>query len=241
VILSRDADLVDRMRAACGCAAVDVVGAASAYEAAAEILDGGAAVIVVDFRALGKAHVRLLDVARGRGVEMFGVGPLPAGATAGQLSRMRLVTKEDLAAALAGVLQRRPEAAAPARPRLTAKRRSRTAERGARKKARRVPRRLSAGEESGSTDAGALAPPAPVFSGENKQEESVDRMEEYSSTEDSGEERQAASRKPTASRDADGGMSRAASHASAPAPAPAGATRSLLTPEELTALLEDRP
>ena len=112
VVLSRDpalgAHLTDR-----GVPGVDIARVASAYEAGAEILAGPVAAIVIDFRALGSAHQRLLDVARQMNVEVFGLGTPPPGMGADGLSGVRLMSRADLPAALADLAAEAAEAAGP--------------------------------------------------------------------------------------------------------------------------------
>jgi hypothetical protein len=74
----------------------EVVRVASAYEAAAELLDGGVRVLVIDLRALTDRHVRLLDVAREMGVEMLAVGALPAHLSSDELNGVRLIAHDQL-------------------------------------------------------------------------------------------------------------------------------------------------
>lgn len=238
VVLSRDAEFVARVRKTCG-DDVDAIAVPSGYQAAAEILDAGAAVLVVDFRSLGKAHVRLLDVARSRGVELLCVGAIPAGITAANLNRVRLATEEDVAGALAGVLPRQPRArqAEDDRPLTLAQRRARKQRRAARKKARQVPERLAGAPAELDLEHGSLKPPVPIFP--DRRHAAHDAQGEYASAEGGQAKRKAQPDEPRAAQ----GDAPDAAGAAKPAPATgeAGAPRSLLTPEELAALLEDRP
>ena len=82
--------------------------ATSAYEAAAELLAGPAAVLVVDLRLLRPGHVRLIALARRAGAELWGVGPLPAWASSDQLAGMRLLDQGQLAGVLAAIAAEAP-------------------------------------------------------------------------------------------------------------------------------------
>ena len=79
---------------------VEWVPVGSAYEAAAEILAAPTAALVIDLRAMGPRHVRLIEIARQMGVEMFASGALPIGMSAEELSGVRLVAGRDLPAML---------------------------------------------------------------------------------------------------------------------------------------------
>ena len=92
------------------------VPAASAYEAAAELLAGPAAVLVVDLRLLRPGHARLIEIARQAGAELLGVGPLPAWASSDQLGGMRLVGQGQLADALRAAGAGEPAASGPQGP-----------------------------------------------------------------------------------------------------------------------------
>ncbi|MGB2824246.1 MAG: hypothetical protein WBF17_24950, partial [Phycisphaerae bacterium] len=70
VVLSRDPALSSRLTAICA-PGIEVARVASGYEAGAEVLAAPVAAIVIDFRALGSAHGRLLHVARRMDVEML--------------------------------------------------------------------------------------------------------------------------------------------------------------------------
>ena len=102
------------------CAArVELVRLHSGYEAAAEILAAPVAALVIDFRAMARPHPGLLDIARRMNVEMFAVGALPAQLSADDLSRVRLISRADLAgqiAQLAAASAPPPAAAAPEPP-----------------------------------------------------------------------------------------------------------------------------
>ena len=100
VVLSRDPALGLRLADACA-PGVEMVRVPSGYEAGAEILAAPTAAMVVDFRAMARGDTGLLTVARRMGVELFGVGPLPARMSAEDLSRLRLLSLADLPAAIA--------------------------------------------------------------------------------------------------------------------------------------------
>ena len=89
---------------------------ASPYEAAAELIAAGATAFVIDLRLMGPRHLRLLQIARERGVEMLAVGGIPAGLTAEDLSGIRLLARADLKAAMEKLLQDRQGRYEPAAP-----------------------------------------------------------------------------------------------------------------------------
>lgn len=74
----------------------DWVLVASAYEAAAEVLAEPTAVLVMDLRLLGSRDEKLVQVARSCGTAMLGIGALPAGMSAAGLSGVTLVAEPDL-------------------------------------------------------------------------------------------------------------------------------------------------
>lgn len=80
----------------------------SGYEAAAELLAAPAAALVVEMRLLGARHVSLLEIARDLDVEVLGVGSLPIGMTAEDLSGVRLIARGDLARAVRALARLRP-------------------------------------------------------------------------------------------------------------------------------------
>jgi len=100
VIFSRDPALARAELAELSAPAGVVVRVSSAYEAAAEILADPPAALVLDLRALTGRHVRLLEIARERHVEMLAVGALPSDLTADELSGVRLTARKDLAGAI---------------------------------------------------------------------------------------------------------------------------------------------
>src|ERR1035437_4260581 len=93
VVLSRNAAFCPDSPARC-------VVVPCAYEAAAELLAAPTLALVIDLRALGRRHLRLLDIARQLGVEILASGPLPAGMNADELSGVRLVSTAGMAAEL---------------------------------------------------------------------------------------------------------------------------------------------
>ena len=100
VILSSDRSLAESCRASSlQCA---IVG--SAYEAAAELLAAPTVALIVDLRLLTAKHLRLLEIARQMGMEMFGVGAICGAMTADQLSGLRLVSRSDLPDAIKAVV-----------------------------------------------------------------------------------------------------------------------------------------
>jgi hypothetical protein len=105
VILSPDGAL----RAALGRppGEAECIPVASPYEAAAELIAAPALAIVIDLRLMGPGHLRLLQIARERGVEMLAMGGIPSGLTAEDLSGVRLLARADLKAAMEKLLQDR--------------------------------------------------------------------------------------------------------------------------------------
>jgi hypothetical protein len=99
VVLSRDPQLGLGLVDHCA-SATALTRAPSGYEAAAEILAAPVSALVVDFRAFGASHRRLLEVARQMDVEVLGVGALPAGMDSGDLNGVRLVSRPALPGAL---------------------------------------------------------------------------------------------------------------------------------------------
>jgi hypothetical protein len=80
--------------------ALECVRAASAYEAAAELLAGPAEVLVVELRVLRPCHLRLLEIARRAGAKTWGVGPVPPWMTNGRLGGVQIMSRAELARAL---------------------------------------------------------------------------------------------------------------------------------------------
>jgi hypothetical protein len=83
------------------------ISVASAYEAAAEILAAPAAALVIDLRMMAVRHLRLLQIARVGGAEVLAIGGIPSGLTAEDLSGVRLIARAELRAALEAVLRSR--------------------------------------------------------------------------------------------------------------------------------------
>lgn len=129
--------LLEGLEPALGC-----VPTASAYEAAAELLAGPVAALVVDLRVLRPGHVRLIEMARKAGAELFGVGPLPAWASSDQLGGMRLVGRGQLADALRATAARSRPA-----PRPGAERPQPSGQGGTYKAERTTPKAPAAGGE----------------------------------------------------------------------------------------------
>jgi pyruvate/2-oxoglutarate dehydrogenase complex dihydrolipoamide acyltransferase (E2) component len=99
VMLTRDVVLASWLGYLCA-PSVRVVSVASGYEAAAEILASPAEILVIDFRAMSSTHQRLLDTARGLGMQILGMGKVPSDISPEALSRVRLVSQADLPEAL---------------------------------------------------------------------------------------------------------------------------------------------
>jgi hypothetical protein len=228
----------------------------SPYEAAAELVAGPAIALVVDLRLMSPRHLRLLQIGRERNVELLAVGGVPAGLTPEDLSGVRLVARADLKAALERVV-------AGASARLGA---GPSAGLGAGRAVALVAeaagpaRAVSAVERPA---AGAIERPAagaverPVADdGQYVSEEVPPRDESRWEPEEpprATSRRGAAAQRPGAAGPADADVKRARErHEPAPAPASAPAEesprpamgpapRSILTKEELAALLEDKP
>lgn len=94
VLLSRDLTLGSRVVGVCP-ARVELLQVASGYEAGAEILAAPVAALAIDFRALGPGHAGLLRLADRMAVELLGLGVPPAGAQE-ELSEVRLVSEREL-------------------------------------------------------------------------------------------------------------------------------------------------
>ena len=88
----------------------------SAYEAAAELLAAPTRAIVIELSLLHGRHTRLLEIARDLEVEMLGVGSLPAGTSADDLSGLRLLARAELPAALSALTAGLPETTPAAHP-----------------------------------------------------------------------------------------------------------------------------
>jgi hypothetical protein len=87
--------------------AMECVTVGSPYEAAAELIAAPAAAIVIDLRLMGPRHLRLLQIARQRGVEILAVGGMPGGLSVEDLSGVRLIARADLPRALRRLLELR--------------------------------------------------------------------------------------------------------------------------------------
>ena len=59
--------------------------------------------LVIELACLSVAHLKLLDIARNKGVELFGVGQLPTAMTSDDLSGVRLISLTDLPEAIAAI------------------------------------------------------------------------------------------------------------------------------------------
>jgi len=101
VVLSQDASLA--WPTAAPGEPVAFAHTSSGYEAAAELLAAPTTALVIDLRFLAGRHLKLLEVARDLGVAVFGVGSLPIGMTAEDLSGVRLVARRDLPQAVAAL------------------------------------------------------------------------------------------------------------------------------------------
>lgn len=95
VVLSRDRGFAE-LQGGAAPASEQIVRVPNGYEATAEILAEDAAALLIDLRALGSRHLRLLEVARETGVEMLVVGTMPAGMSSDVLSGARLLARSDL-------------------------------------------------------------------------------------------------------------------------------------------------
>ena len=92
---------------------LQLVQVSSAYEAAAEVLCAPSLALVIELGALTRRHLGLLEVARGLDLEMIGVGALPAGMSAADLSGVRLVAAEALGESLRRLVEDDAPAGAP--------------------------------------------------------------------------------------------------------------------------------
>jgi len=89
---------------------LEIVRVSGAYEAAAEILAGPVAALVIDSRVLTRRCDRLLAMARAREVEVLACGPLRADLDVEAISGVRLVAGRDLPAMLNGLAAPAPQA-----------------------------------------------------------------------------------------------------------------------------------
>ena len=116
VLLSRDPLLLPEHS---GHVAIDRV--TSAYEAAARILSSPVLALVVDLRALGRRHYRLLDVARQRSCQVLICGQLDGGLSTADLNGAQLVSLGQLPSVLCRRWPRRCNPAKPSPPAKPAK------------------------------------------------------------------------------------------------------------------------
>lgn len=84
--------------------AAEAVCCTSGYEAAAELLIAPASALLVDLGRITRSHVRLLDLAGRVGVPVVAFGAISATLSGATLATMRLVSAENVSAALAEVL-----------------------------------------------------------------------------------------------------------------------------------------
>ncbi len=75
---------------------VECVFVSSPYEAAAELLVAPTAALVADLRWLRGRHLRLLEIARQMGAEVMAVGTVPMSVTSEDLSGVRLIARSQL-------------------------------------------------------------------------------------------------------------------------------------------------
>ena len=214
VVLSRDPSLgvcADGERAEVAC-----VRAASAYEAAAEILAAPAAMLVVDLPSLGKRNARLVEIARQMGLEIVGVGRLPAGMEAAQLAGVRLMGRDELDQAIQALTEQH---------RVTP-----------------APEPVEAGEPAPQPETAHFEPVdvPQTLDAEQTFEEDLAYLEEPAQAEPPPETSADRQYKAEAAAQADDGHAPADAEEATPAPTPASA-EGLLTPEELSALLENEP
>ncbi len=85
----------------------------SAYEAAAELLIAPADAMVIELACLQAPHLKLLELARSKNIEILGVGQFPASLTSDDLSGVRLTSLTDLPAAIAAIESHDTHAAPP--------------------------------------------------------------------------------------------------------------------------------
>jgi hypothetical protein len=224
VVLSPDAAGASQEAADLRDQGVEVVRVTTAYEAAAELIAAPAAALVVDLRLLGPRHLRLLTIARESQVEILAVGGLPPGMNSEDLSGVRLTSRADLPATLKKLTGGCPAIAAPAADEPAAQ--------------DDPPHALQeaafdeepCGDEDGQEPAPAELVPAKVSAEEIARE----RAGDYQPADPPAE--------PAAAEIAPPPPPSAQPAPPAPAPAQAAAPdehRTLLTPEELAALLEN--
>lgn len=100
VILSRGFPAVGLRPEDLRAAGLRCVRVSSAYEAAAELLAEPSAALVIELGLLHGPHTRLLEIARDLDVEMLALGTLAAGASADDLSGLRLLSRSEVPAVL---------------------------------------------------------------------------------------------------------------------------------------------
>lgn len=224
IVLSPDAACASQESAALSEQGVQVVRVTTAYEAAAELIAEPAVALVVDLRLLGPRHLRLLTIAREGQVEILAVGGLPPGMNSEDLSGVRLVSRADLPGALNKIAAPAPAAAEiPAPP-------DEPLDEGAddfAAEAQLVPAKLADDEEELIEDAQDYQPQEPPITPASSQAAASDA--------EGSDATQAPAAEPAAAHAA------APANAPAAAPAPHDEQRTLLTPEELAALLENEP
>ena len=89
---------------------VDTVRVPSAYETLAEILVKPTIALVVDLRMLGHRHLKLVQHAMSRGLEVFAIGALHSGLTIEDLSGVRLMSRAQLPDAIKSLVCERGKA-----------------------------------------------------------------------------------------------------------------------------------
>ncbi|MCE5280423.1 MAG: hypothetical protein ABFD92_19520 [Planctomycetaceae bacterium] len=102
VLLTRDRALVAREPSTAA-----TVCTPTAYEAAAELLAGGVAVLVIDLRAFSGAHLRLLEIARESGAVLIATGTPRLPVVAQALTATPLTQRGDVPAAIERALASR--------------------------------------------------------------------------------------------------------------------------------------
>ncbi len=215
VVLSPDAAGASQEAADLRDEGIEVVRVTTAYEAAAELIAAPAAALVVDLRLLGPRHLRLLTIARESQVEILAVGGLPPGMNSEDLSGVRLTSRADVAATLKKLIGAAPLVAAPPSDDLSAMQDERLdAEQDG-----------ALDEDTGEDDAEDPAAPAELVPAKVSAEEIAQELDYRPA-------------------DAPPPPPVAAAPVAEPAPAAAPAAeadenRTLLTPEELAALLEN--
>jgi hypothetical protein len=198
-------------------ATVECIRVQSAYEAAAEMIAAPTMAVVIDLRLMNPRHLRLLQIARERGVEMLAVGGIPSGLTAEDLSGVRLTARADLKAVLDGLLAEQT-----ARASLAPLEEGQYVAEGPPRPAEREP-----APSAPAADAGG--PPAPRRPAASPAEPA-----------EAAGERTAAPTSAATPRPPPGAPAAPAEKAPFPAPQ-ARSPRTVLTPDELAALMEDEP